>query len=202
MDHEKKLSGEDLIRYVEALDINLHHLLAASDLRNSLKEYLGQISIPEKEKISREIEAAVSSTDSLITSIEAIQDYLKEQCEPAQLVILDGIHRTTLPADLIKAETQKAYLIEFPRFVTNTKETSLWISKKYADREDNQLSIRFYPLFEFTLRQYQKSNNHFDEISSRKIDAITFSELCLSTRTFFQSMSEKTELNHKRLIPR
>lgn len=172
------MSEDDLLKYAEALDLNLKQLLAISEFSTSINEYCSSINVPLSEKTESKLKETADLAKQIYQKLSDVQDDLIESSSISSFSMQEGVHKAYLPEDMIEAETSKSYLIRFPRQVTGTKENSVWISRQYASRMDEQLEVRFYPSFRFSLKYYEQEDDHFMEKSSKMIDAITFLEYC------------------------
>lgn len=172
------MSEADLLKYAEALDLNLKQLLAISEFSTSINEYCSSINVPLSEKTESKLKETADLAKQIYQRLSDVQDDLIESSSISSFSMQEGVHKAYLPEDMIEAETSKSYLIRFPRQVTGTKENSVWISRQYASRMDEQLEVRFYPSFRFSLKYYEQEDDHFMEKSSKMIDAITFLEYC------------------------
>ena len=189
------MSEDDLLKYAEALDMNLKQLLAISEFRTSIKEYCSSINVPLSEKTESKLKETADLAKQIYQRLSDVQDDLIESSSIASFSMQEGVHKSYLPEDMIEAETSKSFLIRFPRQVTGTKENSIWISRQYASRMDDQVEVRFYPLFRFSLKYYEQEGDHFMEKSSRMIDAITFMEYCNTVNVL-----DKPELKQEKSV--
>lgn len=165
----------------------VEQMISTADLSSSfalMKKSLGEYSTPEIEQMLDETaDLSKQLSKKMIKVFDAVNAQFTAKISAESVgEEIPRFYRVDISKDLIKAETEKSYLIELPRQVVDTKENSIWFSKKFTtDKRNGDIECRFYSDKKYTMVYYvlgqsEENKEVHKRISEKEISAETLAD--------------------------
>lgn len=186
------------VSYMDAITELLYTMQDINEITKKVNDELKalqELNSSHTDKAQSAKQALKTANDTLDSVVQDLLTDLQDklEAEPKESYASKKSYQAVeIDGAFLKKEAKYSYLIEFPRQVTNSKETCVWIPKTFStlkgkDRGHLHVDIRFYPNTKFYFFQ---SN---DPDAKKEISAEDFPGYCLAANTFLKIFKPANE---------
>lgn len=189
MDEDNKKPLESNLNAITDLLDTMQDINTLSDRLNSVLQNVQQNNTSYSEnadKAKQSLNAAKSELDGMIEGLLNGLNSTPQEAEQQPQAKEKKQYQTALINNaFFKKEGKYSYLFEFPRAVTNAKETCVWIPKSFCTKKKDNIEVRFYPNTKFYFFQNKEPNR------KETVSAETFQGYLIAADTFLQIQGQQ-----------
>lgn len=136
------------------------------------------------------IKDAMNKCFEALDAITKIKDGLDQKIDDVvdENITQEKIQKVFLDKSLIKAESNKAFMVRLPAAALDTNENCLWISKMIMHERKNSYMVNVYSDFQFDRCEYSFPTNGKPAVIKSKstVNAETFLQMVKKTNEFME----------------